>query len=334
MMRRRLRRTTAIAAASVVLVFWVVPSSKAGAFLSRLTDAAAPATNAVSLNGEGSDDLEAEIPGWSSELYGTSKKLAMTYAVVGGPEGAFDYSTGLGNFLVSGTPLTTSQLAQIPSSYGSLISAPIMVSALGLAVSWGPAYTLNRSCSSGQTDCQATSKYTGPLDLPANDIADMLLSNTDPSTCGCLSDASILNATDSQLSQGDDASSPTVSDNTPETTHILALLRSDPSESGYYLQEYLSQAAPSEFSHVPGFQPPITPFLQGTSDSQYDVSYDGESAMDGYMTNEGGSVVGHDLQGVLSMLSASGLYRQTYYLPPNIPPLSFTPAYEPAWTGI
>ena len=326
----------AIFAATAIFAFLVPGGGIASsAVRGSATETAASVGQPISLIGEGSDDIAREIPAWSNELFGRTGSLSLSYFVVGGLEGRADYINGIGDFVVSGVPWQPSELAQLPATTGGVISAPISVSAVGFGLAWGPPYTLNRSCRQGDASCTSSSNYTGALDIPSTSLVDMMwppIVKNSAATCRCLSDPAILAATAGQIPQGNDTAPPSLS--VPSVPSTIALLRSEPSETSYYLQAFAQAAAPAEFAKIPLFTPPITEYLQGEESDTRTVTQQGVQSEVDYMTNEGGSVVADNLQGIIAPLPPSGLTGAHYYLPPGLTFNGTPPANPPAWIAV
>lgn len=332
-MSQKLRLALAAGLGALAVANFVGPAGANASTPGSAGTSAASTGNPISLVGEGSDDLAKEIPAWSNELY--PGNLSLSYNVVGGLEGRADYLNGIGDFVISGVPWQGSELAQLPSNVGGMIGAPIEASAVGFGLAWGPAYTLNRSCSPSDQSCIPSSKYAGTLDIPNTTMVDMMwhaIATTSPSTCGCLADPGILNATAGQIPQGNDSAPPTLS--VQSIPPVVGLLRSEPSETSYYLQQFAQTASPGEFAKVPGFAAPITEYLQGEFNGQFTQTYQGVQSEVDYMTNEAGNVVADYPQGIIAPLPPSGLTGANYYLPPGVKFTGSTPAYPPSWVGV
>lgn len=112
------------------------------------------------------------------------------------------------------------------------------------------------------------------------------------------------------------------------------MLRSEPSETSYYMQEYLQAAAPAEFAKIPFFKPPITEYLQSETAGEFTQTQQGVQSEVNYITNEAGGAEAYSLEGIVTALPPSALTGAKYFLPPGLN-FNGTPApYEPAWAGI
>lgn len=335
-MRRRLGPMLSLAGGLALLAL-AVPMV-AGASPAPAVHAADSAVNPVSLIGEGSDDPYREMTTWERELFGSSGKVSTSYIVVGGYGGRQNYLNGIGNFVISGEPFTASDLSRLPGGASSLISAPVMVSAVGYVLAWGPTFTLHRSCAAGDNSCKPTSIYDGPIDIPSSALTDMLWpSISDGQTCGCFSDPDIVADTAAAVPQGRDTAPPTIS--VPTISHPpLIVLRSDPSETNYNTQLFAATGSPEEFSKITNFTPPITEFLQGEADSQFFTTYDGIDSQLSFATStstaQTGAAASHGGTGVVVGVPPSAMSGLAYYSPPGQPKTVTPPPTPPVWIGV
>jgi hypothetical protein len=293
----------------------------------------------VQLTGAGSDDPGRELLTWQKELYGTKGKLNLSYDTVGDLTGRQVYINGLSNYVISGQPFTASDLSRLQGGASSIIAAPVMASALGFLVMWSPTFTLQRSCAQGDTSCQATSTYTGQLNVPTTALTDMLWPSIGGESCGCFTDPGIIAATEPALPQGRDTAPPTLTTPYEAGVRPLTLMRADPSETNYATQQFATVATPGEFAKLPHFHLPITEYLQGEPLS-------GVATLDG-LANEltyvsstieqgggaSGPAAGFTDRGIVLPAPPSAITGLDYTSPPGVPTAAAPPS--PArWIGV
>jgi hypothetical protein len=232
----------------------------------RVTAApSSPPPSAVNLQGEGAWDFYRDLTGWENDLFGTNGLINLKYAADGGFRGREDFINGFlkggPDFVISGVPFTSDELARFPNKgNGDLISAPVAVATMGMAFSLPQ--TLSKFQFLAFTADGGVAPYTGPLAVPPNNLAAMLFqvatSNEPWAPWGGPADA-----------WGDPAIAiasgfPVGSD--PTLPHLEAGLRtgggfgpdalsypvwrSDPSETDYFLQQYVMLAAPQVWGEV------------------------------------------------------------------------------------
>jgi hypothetical protein len=221
----------------------------------------APALATVSLQGEGSWDPIGEMTTWQNDLYGQSGAINLNYLANGGYTGRQDFVAGNLDYVISGVPFQPSELATLKGGAAAIIDAPVMVSALGLLLR--PPHLTN-GITSGfgliRTGCDPNNPpdvvpppfdsscldrvpYTGPVNLPAENAAAMLLGVRGNGSVALneWDNPAIVAAFGLSLAQG--------SDFVPPAFVPVAIpdvyLRSDPSETDYYAQQFVQVAAPT-----------------------------------------------------------------------------------------
>jgi hypothetical protein len=94
--------------------------------------AAVPTVTPVVLQGEGTDDVAAEIASWQNDISGeTNQNTTVDYSDNGGESLArSDFEEGNADYLISGVPFQASDLADVAGGASGIIAAPIMPSGL------------------------------------------------------------------------------------------------------------------------------------------------------------------------------------------------------------
>jgi len=260
-----------LAAVGLLGALLAVPGTSA-----RAATTTTAAVTPVTLNGEGSWDPFREVTDWQNDLYGANGLVNVNYTPNGGFQGRQDYVAGQVDFAISGTPFTSAELAQLSGGAQSYIEAPVFVGAIGMAVV--PPYVTGQSaeesppndhgwivfretCDDGSdgttptfpdnpSQCDTETPYLGPVRLPAANLASMLFGAPGASTFPppyYWDAAGILNAWG--ITQGSDYGPPDLVQ-TDEDFVPFVVGRADASETDYYLQEYVKQAAPTVWSGV------------------------------------------------------------------------------------
>jgi ABC-type phosphate transport system substrate-binding protein len=261
---------------------------------SRTARAAAATTTTVNLVGEGSWDPAQELTSWENDLYGSQGLINMRYTSNGGYSGRQDYLLGKADFVISGVPFGADELKKLKNGAKDLIDAPVQVGALAFILN-PPVITgtnargfidLRSPCdpSTGDPKCTDITPYTGPVRLPTESVAAMLFGDSiiDPSPANSLwsvaknswNNPAVVAAFG--LSKPNDFFPPLVTPNPTDFPHPI--LRSDPSETNYYLQQYAETAAPSiwkDFQRPGVTLDPITERLPGLFNPTFGTSRDG-----------------------------------------------------------
>jgi len=224
----------------------------------------------VTLQGEGSYDPLGEMTTWQNDLYGTSGAISLNYLGTGGFDGQQDYLAGDLDYVISGVPFTAAQLATLPGGASDLIDAPVLVSAVGVMLARPsvsndhPGFVdFRQVCDpdnppdplptglSDPGDCATFIPYTGPVRVPADNLAAMLINYTggNPKVKDWDNPA-VLSAFGVTVSDPGDFMGGSQDLWIPTSTGPTVFLRSDPSETNYYVQEYAATAAPATWSGI------------------------------------------------------------------------------------
>ncbi len=138
----------------------------------------------VTLNGAGDSDVVAELTSWQNELAASEQPVDLAYFLRGSKDGRLSLLGGRSDFAVSGAPFTDAELAGRPAGAGQIIEAPISISALSVLVTtpypneWNTEKLL---CDPDDPDvpdpaaCVERGVYTGPIRLPAENLAAIYL---------------------------------------------------------------------------------------------------------------------------------------------------------------
>jgi ABC-type phosphate transport system substrate-binding protein len=246
------------------------PAGAVGRQLPAQTSSTSASPTPVTLSGEGSWDPYRELTNWQNDLFGASGLVNLGYTPTGGFQGREDYVAGKLDFVISGNPFTSSELGQLSGGSGALIEAPVFVSALAFAVvpplmqgvpvpspsqhGWD---VFRQPCDDGNdgtpptypdnpAQCDAYSLYSGPINLPPENLAAMLFGQPGSDfSQNDWDDPAVLDAWG--ITQGSDYAAPQLVPG-PAGPDPFIVMRSDPSETNYYLQEYIQKAAPDIWS--------------------------------------------------------------------------------------
>jgi hypothetical protein len=235
----------------------------AGSHRHAVAAPAAPQT--VVLNGEGSTDANGEVPTWKTDLFGSGEigLIDLHYLSNSGYSGRQDFLAGGLDYILSGVPFTAKELAQLPHGGSDIVDAPVHVAAMGIL---GGPVRASQPFFGQQTlgviswDSQENptfNSYHGPIQLPAANLAAMLLHDT-ANPLEHWDNPSLRSAMGMTLNPSCDAPGHFDPDtgaffscdqffpfpNDPSDSPIGAL-RSDPSETNYYFQQYIQLAAPT-----------------------------------------------------------------------------------------
>jgi hypothetical protein len=210
------------------------------------------ATSTVTLQGEGSWDPYREMTTWQNDLFGTGNKALITlnYLDAGSQQARQDYlaSGSSLDYIISGVGFQPNELKQLKNGAKDLIDAPVFVGTTGFLLvppitafangGFGVLRTdkcdPNDPSTPDPTACTTYYPYNGPVRVPNFLLAAMgqqgpLFQWDNPN---------ILRALQISLSQGTDFAPPQFEPTTigANLGQPAAFLRSDPSESDYYLQ--------------------------------------------------------------------------------------------------
>jgi PBP superfamily domain len=217
----------------------------------------APAeTAAVPLQGGGSWGAYREVLKWQDDLSGSKSPIDLSYTAHGSFIGRQEFISGSNDFVMSGVPFTAEELAQVPGGAAGLIDAPVQVSTLGFLLQ-APVpdgfATLEQLCDPDDptvpdpSACLVKHPYTGPIKLPATNLAAMALHYTgtgfppqnswnDPNVLAAMGVANFT---------------------TPPLAGPGPVNRSDPDETSYFLQQFVAAKAPDVWNGLKASNPTI-----------------------------------------------------------------------------
>ncbi len=215
--------------------------------LASTTAGSAPAKAELSLNGGGSWGAYRELLTWQDDLGGSRSPIDLGYAAHGSFLGRKDFLDRNLDFVLSGIPFSTEELAQVDGGASGLIDAPVQVSSLAFVLQRpvpDGLSTLQVKCDPDDpntpdpTKCLVKRPYTGPVKVPSENLAAMALKYAGASTIPLSSwnDPSVLSA----------MGVPNFT--TPPLAGPAPVLRSDQDEMSFYLQQFAATAAPSVWS--------------------------------------------------------------------------------------
>ena len=134
-----------------------------------------PATGPVSITGEGSWDVTADMLNWQNDLYGSGSNpdINFNYVAQGGPSGLADLLSGAVQYAISGMPYTSEELAGYSGGAKGIIAAPIMASAVGFLLNPPPGgFTIKSGF-----DGSLSAPYTGQVRVPADNLVAQMFSS-------------------------------------------------------------------------------------------------------------------------------------------------------------
>jgi hypothetical protein len=276
---RCLRRRAAVALLATCPLVAIAASSVAA----QTSGSTPPAT--VALRGEGADDPLGEMTAWQNDLFGTAKDglIDLHYLANGGYAARQDFLAGSIDYALSGVPFTPAELAKLPNGASDLIDAPVQVAAMGMllqppATSKGSFGVLRQVCDPNNpptvippgvdpNDCTMWVPFTGPVLIPHPNLAAMLFNYSGGATpplhewdsAGVTAALAALQPPDVpiNMTQGSDFGPPAFLPQGVVGGTPIPFLRSEPSETNYYLQQYVTTAAPAVWT---GLQPAGHPF--------------------------------------------------------------------------
>jgi hypothetical protein len=266
-------RGGAALAGVAVLVF-----SSFGGPLVLTAQAATTVASPVVLEGEGTADVAAELNAWQDDISADSGgSVTMDYSDGDGDAHArADFVSGNADYVISGVPFQPSELAGIKGGASSVISVPLMPSALeflfnppdggffvnkpdGSDVTYGPDDGNTIPYVPGETLDGCPSTGCPPFNAPASNLAAMIEadSGSSSSPLNYWGNPAILATWDQTALDYDPAGGDTFN---PLSGAPVTFLRQEPDAENYYLQEYFSTVAPGQWNY-PG---PITESLPTT----------------------------------------------------------------------
>ena len=207
---------------------------------------AAPAP--LTIKGEGSWGSYREMLTWQNALGAASQPVDMSYSAHGSLLGRAAVLSGEADFAISGVPYSPAELAPAGGA-GAVIDAPIQVSTMGMLLE-APFpdgfVSLKLVCDPDDptvTDpeaCFQRTPYTGPIRVPHQNLAAMMLKYPGPGVTplGSWNHPKVLQA----------LGVPSLT--TPPLAGPAPVMRSDPDELTYYLQQYVKTAAPSVWAGI------------------------------------------------------------------------------------
>ena len=227
----------------------------------------------VNLRGEGSWDPYREMRAWQDNLYGPSGAVNVSYLANGDYFGRQDLLSGSVDFALSGEPFTSGELQQLPHGSSDLIDAPMFVGAVVFPVvpftQSYPGFLVQRvTCDpndpndpQGGGECYPPpATYTGKVKLDPHSLASMTLNYTQPAKVG---DAPpnhwdnpevVANWNLPLYGQATDFQQPFLATQFPPVPY----LRSEPSSTNLYVQEYAKLAAPEVWAGLKAESPGFT----------------------------------------------------------------------------
>jgi len=269
---RRLREIGRFTAVAFLVTLILVP------VLGRRTPAQAAAVPPlVNLQGEGSYDPMGEMTSWYDDLYGTSQTglVSLNYLPTGGFQARQDLLAGTVDYALSGVAFTSAELGRIQGGAAGIIDAPVQVAAMGFLYA-PPAPSIlfpsgfglirqtgdpsNAPCSLpagvavtsplwDAADCLLYVPQSSSVRVPHKDLAAMLTQCSAPCGDYGFDNPDVLTALGEDPAQGSDFLPPIA---VPSGISALptSMLRSEPSETDYYLQQYAQIAAPSVWTSL------------------------------------------------------------------------------------
>ena len=209
---------------------------------------------------------------WQDALFGAAAPVDMRYTPHGSKLGREDFLAGSTDFVISGVPFSDAELAQLPHGKADIVDVPIQVSTLGFLVALPfpngfQAQTIIPNCDpddppppdftcSSRTPYGGDSRpeFAGQLKIPSENLGAMMFNypgscpwpappSSDPHlpinswTCSPVTEAWGLGSWG--VGSGQEWVGLTAG------AGPVPVLRSDPDETSYYLQQYVKQVAPT-----------------------------------------------------------------------------------------
>jgi ABC-type phosphate transport system substrate-binding protein len=216
----------------------------------------------ATIRGAGSWGPNFEITSWENALLGDGSGVDVRYTAHGSQLGRGELLSGSADFVFSGVPFTTDELKQLPGGKSDLIDVPLQVSSLAFLVA-SPfpngfqAQTDKPSCDPDDPPppdftCSVRTPYTGALKIPPANLSAMLVNFAGTSSCSAPPapnpDPHLpLNSwTCHSITDSFGLTYPVTWVGMSATAGPAPVLRSDPDETNYYLQQYVKTAAKTE----------------------------------------------------------------------------------------
>ena len=206
--------------------------------------APAPTPEPVQLKGEGTWGPYRELVHWQDDLFGASAPIDLSYTSTGSTLGRQDYAAGGLDYVISGRPFGVDELAKLEGGVAGLIDVPIQVEAMAflLAVPIPEGFeAITFVCDPYDPDipdpeaCIVRTPYTGAIRVPSENLAAMIFRYAGTGQVPISS----WNAPETLAAMG----VPNFS--LPEQASPAPVMRSEPSATNYYLQEFAKTAAPT-----------------------------------------------------------------------------------------
>jgi hypothetical protein len=227
---------------------------------------AAVAAPLVSIFGEGSWGPYQEIVPWQNDLAGdpNAPKIDLGFSPTGSFLGRQDFLDGNADFVISGVPFTSDELAKLKNGADDLIDVPIFVTALAFVVRApypdrfvGFTQVCDPNDPPPGTDpssCFTRQVYPGPLKIPSLNLSGMMMRlSTFGDFINVWNNQDVLDANGVQAWTIAPLASP------------APIVRSEPDETTLYLQTFVKQTAPSLWSLLtadnPKWDPPTEHFV-------------------------------------------------------------------------
>jgi hypothetical protein len=222
------------------------------------------------LRGEGAWSVLELNTRWHNELASGTKPLDFRYTSVGSFFGRQDFLAGDTDFVISGVPFSNAELTNAKKTDADVIAAPVVAASLAIAYqspdndkrgfqtfeqvcdpsdrsTWPPGVTNAQQCFHWR-------QLTGPIHVPADNLTAMLFSyplpsdRNNPDETGMLAwdNAAVLQSlgVENLLSM-------------PAGVGPSAVMRSDPDETMYFLQQWAAQGAPATWNRLKDFYPTL-----------------------------------------------------------------------------
>lgn len=172
----------------------------------------------VTLTGTGSWGVHPEMADWAAALSRARSPVALTYTPRGSGEGRAAFLRGETDFVVSGVEFTAAEKAELTRTGREVVKVPIQAAALAILLR-PPVDGLTQAMGGKQVP------YRGPVRMPPGTVARSILS-----------DANTWNDPEFTKALGVRLRS--------YPAGVEPVLRSDPTETNYYLGQYLRTVAP------------------------------------------------------------------------------------------
>lgn len=204
---------------------------------------AADAPEPVQLKGEGTWGPYQEVVAWQDALYGSAAPVDLAYTSTGSALARQDYVAGGLDYVISGRPFAADELAKVSGGAAGLIDVPIQVEAMAflLAVPLPEGFeTIDLVCDPYDPEtpdpdaCIVRTPYTGAIRVPNRNLAAMVFrySGAGQIPIGSWNDPGTL------------AAMGVTNFSLPEQASPAPVMRSEPSATNFYLQEFAKTAAP------------------------------------------------------------------------------------------